>query len=102
MTALRRTSYPTSPYGGADGAVVISGQQVTIFEKNKFRLSLYHEYFFRCGRTKRPAGPSNLLKEQMTMFKTALMEERTGIPWGLIAGCIAFVVLLGAGYFLVT
>ena len=36
------------------------------------------------------------------MFKTALMEERIGIPWGVIAGCLAFAALLGAGYFLVT
>ncbi len=36
------------------------------------------------------------------MFKTALMEERTGIPWGLIAGCIAFAALIVSGYILVT
>ena len=36
------------------------------------------------------------------MFKTALLEERTGVPWGLIAGLVAFVALLGTGYFLVT
>jgi len=36
------------------------------------------------------------------MFKTALMEERTGMPWGLIAGCIAFAALLLSGYMLVT
>ncbi len=36
------------------------------------------------------------------MFKTALIEERTGVPWGIIAGCIAFAVLLSAGYLLVT
>jgi hypothetical protein len=36
------------------------------------------------------------------MLKNALIEEPAGLPWGLIAGCIAFVTLLGAGYFLVT
>jgi hypothetical protein len=36
------------------------------------------------------------------MFKTALVEERSGIPWGLIAGCLAFAVLLISGYSLVT
>ena len=36
------------------------------------------------------------------MFKTTLIEERTGLPWGIIAGLVAFVVLLGTGYFLIT
>ena len=36
------------------------------------------------------------------MFTTALQEEPTGVPWGIIAGCIAFALLLGTGYFLVT
>jgi hypothetical protein len=36
------------------------------------------------------------------MFKTALLEERTGLPWGVIAGCISFAVLLIGGYLLVT
>jgi len=36
------------------------------------------------------------------MFKTAVQEEPTGVPWGLIAGFIAFAVLLGSGYILVT
>ncbi len=36
------------------------------------------------------------------MFKTALMEERIGVPWGLIAGCIAFAALIVSGYFLIT
>ena len=36
------------------------------------------------------------------MFKTALLEERTGTPWGLIAGFVAFAALLVSGYFLVT
>ena len=36
------------------------------------------------------------------MFKTALLEERTDLPWGVIAGCIAFAALLVGGYLLVT
>ncbi len=36
------------------------------------------------------------------MFQTALIEERSGVPWGLIAGCIAFAALLLSGYMLVT
>ena len=36
------------------------------------------------------------------MFKTALVEERTGLPFGLIAGLVAFVALIGIGYFVVT
>ena len=36
------------------------------------------------------------------MFKTALMEERSGLPWGLIAGCLAFAALIVSGYVLVT
>ena len=36
------------------------------------------------------------------MFRTAVMEERTGLPWGVMAGFLAFVALLGAGYALVS
>ena len=35
------------------------------------------------------------------MFKTALQEEPTGVPWGMVAGCIAFTALLVTGYLLV-
>ena len=36
------------------------------------------------------------------MFETALQEERTGLPWGLISGFVAFAALVLGGYFLVT
>lgn len=36
------------------------------------------------------------------MFETAVEETRSGPPWGVIIGLIAFVVLLIAGYFMVT
>jgi hypothetical protein len=36
------------------------------------------------------------------MFKTALIEDPTGMPWGLIAGLVAFAMLLATGYILVT
>lgn len=36
------------------------------------------------------------------MFETAVQEKQVGIPWGVIAGFIAFVALLGAGYLLVS
>ena len=32
------------------------------------------------------------------MFKTALVEERTGPPWGLISGFVAFAVLYWPAY----
>ena len=32
------------------------------------------------------------------MFQTAVMEERTGRPWGLIAGLFALATLLAAAY----
>ena len=35
------------------------------------------------------------------MFETALQEKRTGVFWGVIIGCAALVVLLGAGYVLI-
>ena len=34
------------------------------------------------------------------MFQTAVMEERTGRPWGFIAGLLAFATLLSGGYIL--
>ena len=36
------------------------------------------------------------------MFETAVIQERTGVPWGVIAGFVAFALLLVSGYFLVT
>lgn len=36
------------------------------------------------------------------MFKTAVQEERSGIPWGVILGIAAFAALLAAGYALIT
>jgi hypothetical protein len=36
------------------------------------------------------------------MFETAVQEKRTGMAWGIILGCAALVVLLGAGYVLIT
>ena len=35
------------------------------------------------------------------MFETAVQEKRTGVLWGIIIGCVALVVLLGADYALV-
>ncbi len=35
------------------------------------------------------------------MFTTAVMEERTGLPWGLIVGLLAFATLLTGAYLLV-
>jgi hypothetical protein len=32
------------------------------------------------------------------MFQTAVMEERTGRPWGLIGGLLALATLLGSAY----
>jgi len=36
------------------------------------------------------------------MFRTAVMEERTGLPWGVIAGFVAFVALVGSAYTMFT
>ena len=36
------------------------------------------------------------------MFETSVQEKRTGILWGVVIGCAAFAVLLGAGYLLVS
>lgn len=36
------------------------------------------------------------------MFETAVQERHIGVPWGVIAGLIAFAALLVGGYFLVT
>ena len=36
------------------------------------------------------------------MFETAVEEKRSGVLWGIIVGCVTFVVLLGAGYVLIT
>jgi hypothetical protein len=35
------------------------------------------------------------------MFETAVQEKRTSPLWGIIIGCAAFAVLLGAGYALI-
>jgi uncharacterized integral membrane protein len=35
------------------------------------------------------------------MFETAVQEKRAGGLWGIIIGCAALAVLLGAGYVLV-
>ena len=35
------------------------------------------------------------------MFQTAVQEERTGAPWGILGGLMSFVVLLATGYFLI-
>jgi len=35
------------------------------------------------------------------MFQTAVMEERAGLPWGIIAGFLAFAAMLGAAYILI-
>jgi hypothetical protein len=37
-------------------------------------------------------------KEKATMFQTAVMEERSGRPWGLIAGLLALATLLAGAY----
>jgi hypothetical protein len=36
------------------------------------------------------------------MFETAVLEKRTTVLWGIITGVVAFALLLGAGYVLVT
>jgi hypothetical protein len=36
------------------------------------------------------------------MFKTAVQEERSGIPWNVILGIAAFAALLGVAYALIT
>ena len=35
------------------------------------------------------------------MFKNAVMEERTGLPWGVFAGILVFAAMLGGAYMLV-
>ena len=35
------------------------------------------------------------------MFETAVQEKRSGILWGIIIGCAALALLLGAGYALI-
>lgn len=35
------------------------------------------------------------------MFETAVQEKRSGVLWGIIVGCAALVLLLGAGYALI-
>jgi hypothetical protein len=35
------------------------------------------------------------------MFETAVQEKRTSPLWGIIVGCAALAVLLGAGYALI-
>lgn len=34
------------------------------------------------------------------MFKTAVMEQQTGLPWGLFAGLLAFITLVISAYLL--
>jgi hypothetical protein len=36
------------------------------------------------------------------MFETAVLEKRTTLLWGIIMGVVAFALLLGAGYALIT
>jgi hypothetical protein len=36
------------------------------------------------------------------MFKTAVQEKRSGIPWGVILDIAAFALLLSVGYALIT
>ena len=36
------------------------------------------------------------------MFETAVQEKRAGILWGVVIGVVAFAVLLGTGYVLIT
>jgi hypothetical protein len=36
------------------------------------------------------------------MFETAVQEKRTSSLWGIIIGCAALAVLLGASYALIT
>ena len=57
---------------------------------------------FRCGEQNGLHFRLTLFKEQITMFQTALIQERTGFPWGLITGMVAFAALLVSGYLLVT
>jgi hypothetical protein len=40
------------------------------------------------------------MRSKTTMFQTAVMEERTGRPWGFIAGLLAFATLLSGGFVL--
>jgi hypothetical protein len=35
------------------------------------------------------------------MFETAVMNERTGPPWGFISGLLAFAVLLTGGAWII-
>jgi len=35
------------------------------------------------------------------MFETAVQEKRTGVLWGIMIGCVALALLLGAGYTLI-
>ena len=35
------------------------------------------------------------------MFETAVQEERSGVPWGILIACTAFAVLIVVGYALV-
>ena len=35
------------------------------------------------------------------MFETAVQQEDTGTPWGVISACVAFVVLVVVGYILI-
>jgi hypothetical protein len=35
------------------------------------------------------------------MFETAVQEKRTSPLWGIVIGCAALAVLLGAGYVLI-
>ncbi len=36
------------------------------------------------------------------MFETSVQENTAGVPWGILAALLAFFVLLGSGYLLIT
>ena len=52
-------------------------------------------------RTKPQFASSNLYRERIIMFETAVQEKRTGVLWGVIVAFVAFAALLGTGYFLI-
>ena len=53
-------------------------------------------------RTKPRFASSNDYKEQIIMFETAILQKRTTSALGHHYGAVAFALLLGAGYVLVT
>lgn len=44
---------------------------------------------------------SLLIYQEVIMFES-VEEKKSGFPWGVIAGVLAFGALLAAGYFVVT